>query len=118
MTILKDFNLNGGRASCHEKGEKKHLTGEQFQRVTRGLNVGQQTLDIAYGVLVQGKPQKVFAETLSISRGAVSQAVNRVWEAYKQEVPDGYVRLEVILPERQAFIVKKWADEAKRKQEE
>lgn len=39
-----------------------------------------------------------------------------MWDAYKQEVPDGFVRIEVVLPERQAFIVKKWADEAKRKQ--
>ncbi len=29
-----------------------------------------------------------------------------------------FVRIEVVLPGRQAFIVKKWADEAKRKQEE
>ncbi|EGG7966739.1 transcriptional regulator [Salmonella enterica] len=98
--------------------EKKRLTNEEFARVTRNLNVGKQTLDIAYGVLVKGKPQKYFVETLYISRGAVSQAVNRVWDAYKQEVPDGFVRIEVVLPERQAFIVKKWADEAKRKQEE
>ncbi|EHW3975396.1 transcriptional regulator [Salmonella enterica] len=101
-----------------EKSEKKRLTNEVFARVTRSLNVGKQTLDIAYGVLVEGRPQKYFVETLGISRGAVSQAVNRVWDAYKQEVPDGFVRIEVVLPERQAFIVKKWADEAKRKQED
>jgi hypothetical protein len=101
-----------------EKSERKHLSKEVFSRVARNLNVGKQTLDIAYGVLVEGKPQKYFVETLNISRGAVSQAVNRVWEAYKQEVPDGFVRVEVVLPERQAFIVKKWAEEAKRKQED
>ncbi|WP_407214843.1 hypothetical protein [Enterobacter kobei] len=28
-----------------------------------------------------------------------------MWDAYKQEVPDGFVR-EVVLPERRAFIVK------------
>ncbi|EBM5962833.1 TPA: TrfB-related DNA-binding protein [Salmonella enterica subsp. enterica serovar 16:l,v:-] len=98
--------------------ERKRLSKEVFSRVTQSLNVGQKTLEIAYGVLVEGKPQKYFVETLNISRGAVSQAVNRVWDAYKLEVPDGFVRVEVVLPERQAFIVKKWADEAKRKQEE
>lgn len=99
------------------KNEKKRLARDVFSRVTRGLNVGKQTLDIAYGVLVDGKPQKYFVDSLGISRGAVSQAVNRVWDAYKQEVPDGFVRVEVVLPKRQAFIVKRWADEAKRKQE-
>lgn len=115
MATPKGLNLND---IADDKGEKKTLSEDVFKRVTRHLNVGQQTLDIAYGVLVQGKPQKYFVETLNISRGAVSQAVNRVWDAYKQEVPDGFVRVEVVLPERQAFIVKRWADEAKRKQEE
>ncbi|WP_407238573.1 TrfB-related DNA-binding protein [Escherichia coli] len=82
------------------------MTNEVFARVTRSLNVGKQTLDIAYGVLVGRGPQKYFVETLDISRGAVSQAVNRVWDAYK-EVPDGFVRIEVMLPERQAFILLK-----------
>ncbi len=114
MATPKSLNLND---TADDKGEKKKLSEDVFIRVTRHLNVGQQTLDIAYGVLVQGKPQKHFVETLSISRGAVSQAVNRVWDAYKQEVPDGFVKVEVVLSERQAFIVKRWADEAKRKQE-
>lgn len=118
MTTQKGLNLNDSNVPGDEKGEKKRLSKEDFNRITRNLSVGQQTLDIAYGVLVKGKPQKFFVETLEISRGAVSQAVNRVWDAYKQEVPDGFVRLEVVLPERQAFIVKKWADEAKRKQED
>ncbi|SVL22270.1 TrfB-related DNA-binding protein [Klebsiella pneumoniae] len=109
MTTVNSNDLHVAKTGDEksEKSEKK-----------RSLNVGKQTLDIAYGVLVEGRPQKYFVETLDISRGAVSQAVNRVWDAYKQEVPDGFVRIEVVLPERQAFIVKKWADEAKRKQEE
>jgi hypothetical protein len=117
---MTSFNSNDPLAAKggDEKTDRKRLTKEVFSRVTRGLNVGKQTLDIAYGVLVDGKPQKFFVESLNISRGAVSQAVNRVWDAYKQEVPDGFVRIEVVLPERQAFIVRKWADEAKRKQEE
>lgn len=94
---------------------QKRLSKQEFMNVTKNLNVGQQTLDIAYGVLVQGQPQKYFVETLNVSRGAVSQAVNRVWEAYKQLVPEGFVRVNVVLPERQAFIVRRWADEAKRK---
>ncbi|EFD6870878.1 transcriptional regulator [Escherichia coli] len=117
---MTTFNIHAPHIAKVDDGksEKKRLEKDVFLRVTRSLNVGKQTLDIAYGVLVDGKPQKYFVDTLGISRGAVSQAVNRVWDAYKQEVPDGFVRVEVVLPERQAFIVKRWADEAKRKQEE
>ncbi len=42
-----------------EKSEKKRLTNEVFARVTRSLNVGKQTLDIAYGVLVEGDRRNI-----------------------------------------------------------
>lgn len=118
MTSPKGSKIAGFAGNSEDRNEKKQLSEEVFSRVTRALNVGKQTVEIAHGVLVKGMPQKYYVDTLGISRGAVSQAVNRVWAAYKQDVPDGYERVEVVLPERQAFIVKKWAEEAKRKQEE
>ncbi|WP_446920112.1 TrfB-related DNA-binding protein, partial [Klebsiella pneumoniae] len=39
---------------------KKRLTEAQFQEVIKGLEVGQQTIEIARGVLVDGKPQAAF----------------------------------------------------------
>ncbi len=41
-----------------EKSEKR-LTNEVFARVTRSLNVGKQTLDIAYGVLHKGDRRNI-----------------------------------------------------------
>lgn len=60
---------------------KKRLTETQFEKIAADLKVGQQTIDIARGVLVDGKSQTQFAEEFGISRGAVSQAVNRVYSA-------------------------------------
>jgi len=92
---------------------KKRLTPQQFKAATKGLDVGAQTIEIAYGVLVQGEPQAKFVEHFSLSRGAVSQAVNRVWAAHgARSVPNGYEVVTALLPEHQAFIVKRWADEA------
>jgi len=34
---------------------------------------------------------------------------------YKSSVPEGYERVTAVLPEHQAFIVRKWAEEAKKK---
>ncbi|MDF7677070.1 transcriptional regulator KorA [Neisseriaceae bacterium ESL0693] len=96
---------------------KKRLTETQFQGVIKGLEIGQQTIDIAHGVLVEGKPQAAFVASLGLSKGAVSQAVNRVWMAAEGNLPVGFERVAVILPEHQAFIVKKWAEDAKKKQE-
>ena len=46
-----------------------------------------------------------------------AQAVNRVWAAAEGHLPEGFERVTAVLPEHQAFIVKKWEAEARRKQE-
>ncbi|MFN7836029.1 MAG: transcriptional regulator KorA [Burkholderiaceae bacterium] len=96
---------------------KKRLTEAQFQACIRGLDVGQQTIEIAHGVLVLGQPQASFVASLGLSRGAVSQAVNRVWAAFVvTDLPQGYERVSAVLPEHQAYIVKKWAEDAKKRE--
>ncbi len=94
---------------------KKQLSEAQFLAAIAGLDVGAQTIDIARGVLVEGVPQATFADRLQLSRGAVSQAVNRVWAAWTaRNLPQGFERVTAVLPEHQAFIVKKWAEAAKK----
>jgi hypothetical protein len=67
--------------------------------------------------LVQGQPQASFVVSLGLSRGAVSQAVHRVWAAFAAtNLPQGYERVSAVLPERQAYIVKKWAEDAKKRE--
>jgi len=97
---------------------KKQLTEAQFQACIKGLDVGQQTIEIAHEVLVLGQPQATFVASLGLSRGAVSQAVHRVWAAFMtNNLPEGYERVSVVLPEHQAYIVKKWAEGAVKKRE-
>jgi hypothetical protein len=95
---------------------QKRLTEAQFLVCIHGLEVGPQTLEIAHGVLVLGQSQSSFAKALGVSRGAVSQAVHRVWSVFmRQNIPAGYERVSAVLPEHQAFIVKKWAENAQAK---
>ncbi len=97
---------------------KKRLTKAEFVTATEGLDVGQQTLDIAHGVLVEGIPQSAFVEKFHLTRGAVSQAVGRVWTSHQsRNLPPGYQRITAVLPEPKAFIVKKWAAETAKKLE-
>ena len=97
---------------------KKRLTEPEFHEAIKGLDVGSQTLEIVRGVLIDGKPQKEFAAALGLSRGAISQAVNRVWAAHgDSNLPEGYVRVSAILPEHRAFIVKKWVEDARKKRQ-
>nr|WP_295084858.1 TrfB-related DNA-binding protein [uncultured Roseateles sp.] len=93
----------------------KRLTEQQFQAALTRANVGPQTADIARGVLVEGKPQAEFVTRLGLSKGAVSQAVNRVWKAHEQEPAAGMVKVTAVLPAHQAYQVKKWARQAKGK---
>lgn len=96
----------------------KRLTEAQFLAAIEGLEIGPQTVEIARGVLVNGKPQTEYMTALGLSRGAVSQAVSRVWTAFQQKPPAGFERVTALLPEHQAFIVKKWAEDAKNKRRE
>lgn len=97
---------------------EKRLSDAQFQACIKGLAVGRQTIEIAHGVLVMGQPQASFALALGLSKGAVSQAVHRVWAAFAaKNLPQGYERVCAVLPAHQAFIVKKWAEDAARKRE-
>jgi len=95
---------------------KKRLTETEFLEAVEGLDVGSQTLTIARGVLVEGRRQSEFAQTLGLSKGAISQAVGRVWSAHQaKNMPDGYERVCAVLPEYRAFLVRKWNEEAKRR---
>jgi hypothetical protein len=91
----------------------KRLTEAQFQACIKGLDISQQTKEIARGVLVLGQPQTTYVKSLGVTKGAVSQAVARVWNAFmSKNLPTGYERVSVVLPEHQAFIVNKWAKDA------
>jgi hypothetical protein len=95
---------------------KKRLSEAQFRKCVEGLEVGIQTVMIAHGVLVEGLSQTSFVLSLKLSKGAVSQAVNRVWAAFETtNLPPGYVRVSAVLPEHQAYIVRKWAEDAKKR---
>lgn len=95
---------------------KKQLTEARFQEVVQHLDIGQQTISIAHGVLVEGRTQAEFVKALGLSKGAVSQAVSRVWMAHQAgALPAGYEKVSAVLPAAKAYIVKKWEEDAKKK---
>lgn len=89
---------------------RKRLTESQFQEAVKGFEVGEQTLIIAKGVLVDGEAQASFVKKFKLTRGAVSQAVNRVYSRAKI-LPAGYEKVTAVLPSHRAFIVRKWEAE-------
>jgi hypothetical protein len=92
----------------------KLMSEADFQEAIKGLDMGPQSLEIAEGVLVRGEPQTVYTQKFGLTKGAVSQTVNRVRKAHQELLINrsGMERVTVVLPEHQAFIVKKWAEDA------
>ncbi|WP_036990819.1 TrfB-related DNA-binding protein [Metapseudomonas furukawaii] len=89
----------------------KRLSEEQFSRIVQLPNLMQmseQTRHIAYRCLVKGEQQSALAKELNLTRGAISQTVNRVWNA----CPPGYVLVTALITEEQAFQVKQWENAA------
>jgi hypothetical protein len=94
----------------------KRMTREQFLQATSSLTMGESTLEIAEGVLVNGKSQSDYVTAKQITPGAVSQIVSRVWKRHLKlvNIPDKFVEVTAVLPEHLAFIVKQWEKEAQR----
>lgn len=93
----------------------RRLTSDEFAAVVKATSFSEQTQEIAYGVLVLGKKQVEFVTSLGLTKGAVNQAVTRVWNAalrQKDPIPPGFELVTAILPEAQAFQVKQWKKEA------
>lgn len=93
---------------------KRTMTAAQFEQAIKSLEMSEQSRRIAFGVLVEGRPQAEFARELNLTPGAVSQVVARVWKPFEasQAIPEGFQQVTAILPEHQAFIVKKWSQAA------
>ena len=94
----------------------KRMTREQFIQATRRLTMGESTLEIAEGVLVNGRAQADYARAKQITAGAVSQIISRVWKIHLKaiNIPDKFVEVTAVLPEHLAFIVKQWEKEAQK----
>jgi DNA-binding transcriptional regulator YdaS (Cro superfamily) len=93
----------------------KRLTEVEFLEAIEGLQVGPRTLEIARACLVTGEKQALLVRRFGISKGAVSQAVARVWAAHRERVPPGYERVSAVLPAHRAFQVRKWAAAARQR---
>jgi hypothetical protein len=92
----------------------KRMTRAQFKQAASQLRLGENALEIAKGVLVDGKSQVDYAREKRITPGAVSQIVNRIWKTHLKaiNIPEKFVEVTAVLPEHQAFIVKQWEKDA------
>lgn len=90
----------------------KRLTEEQYRLIEQLPAVQamtEQNRSIAYRCLVLGESQMSLAKEFNLTKGAVSQTVQRVWGA----CPPGYELVTALVSEEQALQIKRWEREAK-----
>lgn len=91
----------------------RSMSEEQFRTIAQHQSlagVSKQRIEIAYKHLVLGIKQTVLAEEYGLTKGAVNQAVNRVWSVG----PPGYEVITALVTEQQADVIRKWEQEAKK----
>lgn len=96
---------------------KKRISADVFSQLEKAFagEIEPKTFNTAKQCLVLGRKQKDVAEELGLYKTSVSYAVLKVWEFYQrfleQQLPPGFERVTVILPEVRALQVKKWGEE-------
>lgn len=96
-----------------KKKKAGRLSDEEFEQLLNRFDLNERAKDITYGVLVLRKKQRIYAEKYSVTISSISALCRRVYNLFKgevEEIPEGYERVNVILPEHKAFLVKKWAE--------
>lgn len=74
----------------------KTMSNEEFEKVTKGLGIRPQSLQMARQVIVLGYSQADVARSHGVSKSAVSQLVKRIYAA---RAPAGFVMLNLPVPE-------------------
>jgi hypothetical protein len=62
----------------------KRLTLVQFEQTVGGLFLNPRIVAIAKSVLVEGRQQIELVASTGLTKGAISQAVKRVWSEYDE----------------------------------
>lgn len=89
---------------------KQRLSESAFLAAIQPMaRLSEQSVAIARAILVEGKSQKSQADEYGLSRGVVSNLVNRIYKAAKPAqpaLPRGFQRVELVLPEKLVPVAK------------
>jgi FixJ family two-component response regulator len=87
---------------------KKRLTADEFETIRPYLErFDKKNISAIRRVLVDGVMQKEISAELKLSKEAVSALVARAWKAHLEhgQRPDGWRKVEVVLPPEYAEVV-------------
>ena len=99
------------------RNEKK-LTAGEFKTIEPYLErLDGKNIDAIRRVLVDGMKQKDIAAELKLTKEAVSAMVARAWRAHLEhgERPEGWVKVEAVLPPQMAEVVRAMATIVRKK---
>lgn len=97
--------------------QRKQLTKQAFAAAAKRTTIGPKGLEIAQAVLVERQKQRDVAETHNLTPQAVNRYVSAVWQAHldgaADDLPPGFQRITVVLPDDKAAIALEWEKQDK-----
>lgn len=85
----------------------KELTAAEFEAIRPHLGLDEKNINAIRRVMVERVKQKDIVTELRVTKETVSAMVNRAWKAHLKHGlrPDGWVRVETVLPPEYAEVV-------------
>lgn len=95
--------------------QRRSLSKRAFDQAVKRTSLGERTAQMAQAVMVAGKKQTDVATEYGVARSAVSHYVGLVWKAHMEasELPPGFRRITVVLPEDKALVALSWERDEK-----
>lgn len=97
---------------------RKKLTAEEFEQILPHLDrFDKKNIAAIRRVLVTGDKQKDVAAELGLTKEAMSAMVGRAWKVHLEhgDRPEGWVKVEAVLPPYMAELVQEMVKIARRK---
>lgn len=95
--------------------QRRSLSKRAFEQAVKRTNLSDRAVQMAHAVLVGGATYVKAAEEFGVTAPAVAHHVRAVWKAHTDasDLPPGFRRITVVLPEDKAAIVLSWERDEK-----
>lgn len=95
--------------------QRRSLTKRQFDQAVKRTTLSDRAAKMAQAVLVNGDTYAQAGKTFGVTAPAIAHHVRSVWRAHTDasDLPQGFKRITVVLPEDKAAVVLSWERDEK-----
>lgn len=95
--------------------QRRSLSKRAFDQAVKRTTLSERAVQMAHAVLVGGATYAKAGEDFGVTGPAVAHHVRAVWKAHTEasELPPGFRRITVVLPEDKAAVALSWERDEK-----